>query len=151
MIDKEKLIAKEQEIKSLQGELWAEKKILTELDQENAELKKSVMKQCPICGEKFLSPIGMELYDKNICYKQALEEIEEYCQLGGNVCLTDCPEYAVGQGCSKNCFENRLKIFLAIINKAYFGKSETRLGESFVEKVEPPIIQEAKEVNNGDC
>lgn len=33
------LQAKEQEIKSLQGELWAEKKILTELDQENTELK----------------------------------------------------------------------------------------------------------------
>lgn len=95
------------------------------------------------------------LYNKDLCnkksdeiesYKQALNEIEEYCKLGTKGCLTDCPEYAVGQGCSQNCYENRLKVFLDIINKADFGKSETRLGESFDEKVEPPIIQEAKEV-----
>lgn len=32
------------------------------------------------------------------------------------------PEYAVGQGCSQNCYENRLKVFLDIINEAKAGE-----------------------------
>lgn len=51
-------------------------------------------------------------------YRTAMEEIEEYLKLPTNVCLTDCPEYSIGQVCSQNCFDNRLKILLDIINKA---------------------------------
>nr|DAD89854.1 MAG TPA: hypothetical protein [Myoviridae sp. ctsip2] len=75
-------------------------------------------------------------------YKRGLEKIEKelkedlYCE------SQEC-------GCDdfEECFKCTKEHILDIINKANFGKSkrsETRPGESCVELVEPPIIQEAK-------
>ena len=60
----------------------------------------------------------------HLCNSDApiLSDIKEYSELPTNVCLTDCPEYSIGEGCSQNCFENRLKIILDIINKAKGGE-----------------------------
>ena len=69
--------------------------------------------------ESFTREELITLQEKDIDrYRKALEEIEEYLKLPTNVCLTDCPEYSIGQVCSQNCFDNRLKILLDIINKA---------------------------------
>lgn len=52
-------------------------KQIDELETENEELKKSVLKQCPNCGEEYLNPKGAELYDENNQLKQALTEIKQ--------------------------------------------------------------------------
>ena len=57
-------------------------------------------------------------------YRKTLEEIEGYLKLPTNVCLTDCSEYSIGQSCSQNCFHNRLKLLLDIINKVKGGENE---------------------------
>lgn len=44
------------------------------LQEENERLQ---MLSCANCGEKYLSPDGAELYEKNVQLKQALEEIRE--------------------------------------------------------------------------
>lgn len=44
-------------------------------EQECEELKRGIVKQCPICGEQFLSHIGAELFEENTRLKQALDEI----------------------------------------------------------------------------
>lgn len=69
-------------------------------------------------------------------YRKALDEIEK-------VCLEDTRTFADGTQIRYDSLDD----ILDIINKADFGKSErseTRPGESCVEPVEPPIIQEAK-------
>ena len=40
-----------------------------QLKAENEELKKSVLKQCPNCGEEYLNPKGAELYNENVQLK----------------------------------------------------------------------------------
>ena len=44
-----------------------------ELKQGSKELKRGVIKQCPNCGEQFLSHIGAELFEENTKLKQELE------------------------------------------------------------------------------
>ena len=109
-------------------------KQLTLKTQECEELKRKVelMMDCADCK-----------VDK---YKQALDEIEK--ELKEDI-------YCENQECGCDDFEECLKCtkehILDIINKADFGKSErseTRPGESCVEPVEPPIIQEAKGEGN---
>lgn len=46
---------------------------LEDLEQECEELKRGIVKQCPICGEQFLSHIGAELFEENAKLKQELE------------------------------------------------------------------------------
>ena len=49
-----------------------------ELEEENRELKKKLAAtKCYQCGETFLSPEGAELYEENVKYKEALEEIKD--------------------------------------------------------------------------
>lgn len=84
-----------------------------DLEMENAKLREE------------LSEIKDEKLDlKNTCYRKALEEIEGYLKLPTNVCLTDCSEDSIGQSCSQNCFHNRLKLLLDIINKVKGGENE---------------------------
>lgn len=56
-------------------------KQLKRLKQENTRLKEenqnNAMKKCPLCGGEFFTPVGAELYDENLKYKQALQEIKE--------------------------------------------------------------------------
>lgn len=47
--------------------------------QECEELRKTVLTKCPVCNSKYLTPIGLDLYKENACYRNALEKIEEYC------------------------------------------------------------------------
>lgn len=72
--------------KYLDGDCSAHKcdlKIIRELqhqlqdkEQECEELKKGVIKQCPNCGEQFLSHIGAKLYEENEALKKQLEQQE---------------------------------------------------------------------------
>lgn len=82
---------------------------------------------------------------ENTRYRKALEEIKEVIK---SPCAEDCVYYE-----HSTCYDCIKTSILDIINKADFGKSErseTRSGESCVEPVEPPIIQEAKgEENEG--
>ena len=99
-----------------------------DIEMENAKLQEKVKAYekialhitCPHCNKELGlilngSEENINLFNR---YRKALEEIEEYLKLPTNVCLTDCPEYSIGQVCSQNCFENRLKLILNIINKA---------------------------------
>lgn len=54
------------------------------LQEENKRLQ---MLSCANCGEKYLSPDGAELYEKNVQLKQALEEIREI--ISGEIDHTD--------------------------------------------------------------
>ena len=53
-------------------------KQLKRLQEENKSLQ---MLSCANCGEKYLSPDGSELYEKNVQLKQALEEIKEIAEV----------------------------------------------------------------------
>lgn len=49
---------------------------IEKLEQENRKLKeKLAATKCYNCGETFLTPEGAELYEENVNYKKALEEI----------------------------------------------------------------------------
>ena len=50
-----------------------------QLKAENDDLKKSILQECPNCGEEYLNYKGVELYDENNQLKQALQEIKDYC------------------------------------------------------------------------
>lgn len=76
---------------------------LQEKEQECEELKRGIVKQCPICGEQFLSHIGAELFEENTRLKQALDEIEEFCIVYSN---------------NHDAYETVYKHILDIINKA---------------------------------
>ena len=49
-------------------------KNMKRLEEENKRLQ---MLSCANCGEKYLSPDGAELYEKNVQLKQALEDIRD--------------------------------------------------------------------------
>jgi hypothetical protein len=48
-----------------------------ELKAENEDLKKSILQECPNCGEEYLNYKGVELYYENNDLKQTLTEIKE--------------------------------------------------------------------------
>ena len=49
-------------------------------EQECEELKKSILRKCPNCGEEYLNYKGVELYDRNYDLKQALTDIKEIAE-----------------------------------------------------------------------
>ena len=50
-------------------------KQLKRKEKECEELKKTIMYKCPQCGDEYLSPIGVSLYEENNKLKQTLAEI----------------------------------------------------------------------------
>lgn len=57
---------------------------IDQLKAENEDLKKSVLQECPNCGEEYLNYKGAALYFENSDLKQTLAEIKEICKT--NVC-----------------------------------------------------------------
>ena len=51
-----------------------------QLKAENDDLKKSILQECPNCGEEYLNYKGAELYDENNQLKLALQEIKEIAE-----------------------------------------------------------------------
>lgn len=83
---------------------------LQEKEQECEELKKGVIKQCPICGEQFLTKLGAELYEENKRLKQEVKDLKEQLEtielrraeiekkmqeLTNVVCNTDCKTFVL--------------------------------------------------------
>lgn len=75
-------------------------KQLKRKEKECEELKKTVMTKCPQCGE-YLSPVGLELYEKINNYKQAIDEIENYITKYCNQCRNEYGsiDYCIGNDC----------------------------------------------------
>ena len=77
------LKAKEQECEELKAkfELFktSNQTTIDQLKAENEDLKKSVLQECPNCGEEYLNYKGAALYFENSDLKQALAEIKEFC------------------------------------------------------------------------
>ena len=135
------------------GKVSAIEELLQQLDKlkaENKELKKK-LRELELKNTTFqnryqqLDGATIELNR----YRKALEEIENIIQKQGSetiLTFPDLPKEGNYKFVMTQCNQGYTDI-LDIINKADFGKSEhseTRPGESCVEPVEPPIIQEAK-------
>lgn len=80
-------IRKEQECEELNNTITNLENIRdefsTKLDQlksENEDLKKSILQECPNCGEEYLNYKGVELYYENNDLKQTLAEIKEIAE-----------------------------------------------------------------------
>ena len=63
------------------GTILTFKQQLDQLKAENDDLKKTILQECPQCGEEYLTPKGAELYDENEKLKQVLQEIKEICKI----------------------------------------------------------------------
>lgn len=153
------LIRKTQECEALKSESFTMNSLIIEQEEEIEELKAYAQRQESQREEYYKEYLKLsqqceelkkelDLYKtwyrakhgdvKNLlgCYRKALDEIDK-------VCLEDTRTFADGTTVRYDSLDE----ILDIINKADFGKSEhseTRPGESCVEPVEPPIIQEAK-------
>ena len=92
-------------------------------EQECEELKKTIMYECPQCGEKYLSPIGASLYEENNKLKQTLAEIKEitepYKMTIKKIC-GNCKKY---DDCHACCYKD--------INCYKYTSSETDACEEF--------------------
>lgn len=93
------------------------------LDYTDKQFQEAVKTKCSDCesvviaDNKKLCKSYSESLDENHCYRNALEEIKRYAEIPANACFIACIEYSIGQDCSKNCFENRLKLILNIIER----------------------------------
>lgn len=59
-------------------------KINKKLESENEDLKKTILQECPNCGEEYLNYKGAALYFENSDLKQTLTEIKEIAYDGYN-------------------------------------------------------------------
>lgn len=60
-------------------------KINKRLESENEDLKKSVLQECPNCGEEYLNYKGAALYFENSDLKQTLADIKEIAEKNLNI------------------------------------------------------------------
>ena len=75
---------KEQECEQQKAELelfkTSNQTTIDQLKAENEDLKKSVLQECPNCGEEYLNYKGAALYFENSDLKQTLAEIKEFVE-----------------------------------------------------------------------